>query len=119
MFKKWNRKRLNEKLEGQIEFNKKRIHSFSTIDDDRAEILVTSSISICQIYDDDYLDKIVRKYGVSEELVNESRTTAEIATKEFDKARKRYHEYTKKINERKSVELYKKAILELKSEGLL
>lgn len=119
MFKRWRRNQLNEKMKSQIKFNRERIHSFSTIDDDRAEMLVTSSISICEVYDDDYLIKIVERYDVDKELVNKSRETAMLAMNEFDNAKKRYYDYSKEIDEKIKVGLYKKAILELKTEGLL
>lgn len=119
MYKKWRRNRIHEKLKSQIEYNKKRINSFMNIDDDRAEILVTSTIEICYVYDREYLDKVIKKYNVDKKLVNESIRTSIVAKDEFNMAKKRYYKYSKKVDERVKVDLYKKAILELKSEGLL
>lgn len=119
MYKKWRRNKINEKLKLQIEFNRRRIDFFMNIDNDRAEILVTSSIDICHVYDRDYLDKVIRKYGVDKDLANESIETALLASDEFDNAKKRYYKYSKEADEKYKVKLYKKAILELKNEGLL
>ena len=119
MYKKWRRSRINEKLKLQIEFNRGRIDSFMSIDNDRAETLVTSSIAICHVYDRDYLDKVIRKYGVDKDLANESIETSFLASDEFDSAKRRYYKYSKEVDEKCKVKLYKKAVLELKNEGLL
>ena len=71
---------------------------------------------IYMLYSEEYLTKLKNK-GVNVDLIEWARETANQADIEFGKMRKRITEYEKMEKERKQIELYKKAILELKQEG--
>ena len=114
-YKKWRKNRYEANLREFIKFNVKKIKEYES-DVDIATI-TKNDPAICQNYDRNYLKKLQQKYGIDKILINEVNDTEDKALKKYYKKRESEISLRKSEQERKEIDLYKKAILELKQEN--
>lgn len=116
MIKSVMKKKAERELLSHIDYNISRVKIFNKID------LVTydsldSSIYMC--YNDDYLEKLRVKYGVNEELIKQVQKTSDEARDIHNLMTSRVQLAKANKKENDNIDLFKKAILELKAEGKL
>lgn len=86
--------------------------------DEKFEIEFSNNHALYMSYNEDLWNKF-KDYGVSEELFNKHLETYKKAKHEYNNRKKRKKDIKEKKEERDKIDLYKKAILELKDEGKL
>lgn len=86
--------------------------------DEKFEIEFSDNHAIYMSYNEDLWNKF-KDYGVNEELFNKHLETYKKAKYEYNNGKKRKKYIQEEKEERDKIDLYKKAILELKDEGKL
>ncbi|BAO04733.1 ran family small GTPase [Clostridium botulinum B str. Osaka05] len=72
---------------------------------------------ICMCYSSEFLNKIRKKYNVDNKLIKEVLESEYIALEEQDNMAKRIKKINEEKEDREKIDLYKRAILELKEDG--
>ncbi|NCI19727.1 hypothetical protein EJM73_08825 [Clostridium botulinum] len=72
---------------------------------------------ICMCYSSEFLNKIRKKYNVDNKLIKEVLESEYIALEEKDNMSKRIKKINEEKETREKIDLYKRAILELKEKG--
>ncbi|HCL4447183.1 TPA: hypothetical protein N2D16_002788 [Clostridium botulinum] len=72
---------------------------------------------ICMCYSSEFLNKIRKKYNVDNKLIKKVLESEYIALEEKDNMQKRIKKIKEEKGIREEIDLYKRAILELKEEG--
>lgn len=75
--------------------------------------------AIAKSYDSKVLEQFKIKYNVDSELIHESIKIYDLTIEEYNNFTARKDVYVAEVKEREKINCYKKAILELKQEGLI
>lgn len=121
-FYKKRKKEFHEKIiRNHIKYNILCVEKYKLISAEEMDKILSQEEdqAIAKSYDSEVIDKFVLKYGINKELARQSVNTANEALEEYNKLRLKRNKYIKDYEDAEKIKYYKKAIMELKSEGLI
>lgn len=120
---KWLKEKKKEKYEDKIQYmisyNNYMINKYKMYPKKVQELITEyeKETGICMCYQEDFLNKIHIKYNINNDLIQQLMMSDKTALEEYHKMQERNQKIKEEKETREKIDLYKRAILELKKDG--